>query len=718
MSRDKIYQSLWAAVLGFALAFGSLGCLATGMGLLPTMALPSLALWCAFWAAGFSALNLLRFGPWFALVVPLALVWSWFYGPLAASVERLVYEVTTIYHSGYGWSVLSWTEHPTAGVMLPAFRGLAVVLLLPACFAITRRGSVWAALPLTALPLAATLALVDTVPKEGFLMLYLFGAIMLLLTQSVRRRQASQGNALCAQIAIPVALALSLIFLLNPQKGYDKQYLADKIDEKVSSWLGELSTLESPEASGGQTQSGSAPGPANRVSLENAGPIDSKSQTVMSVTASQSGRLYLRGASYGEYTGLSWQVGGQRDYYDHWPAFRSDTQLNTLTVTTKQTHSVLYLPYYTPKLSDLTDGRLENSENKTYSLHYYTMTAQNVKNTAEDRVASSFTALPDSTASWAEAQALAIVGRSVDAQDAQQVVYAAQAIREYVADSARYSLDTPQMPKAEEDFARWFLERSDTGYCTHFATAATVILRGAGISARYVTGYAVTAEADKAVSVTLADAHAWVEYYIPGVGWAVLDPTPGTQSGQQLPIATTPPATTPPATTPQTTTPGETSPPDQTTQPEQTLPGDTPGPTSTHSGPGESGEATAPGKDASKKGTGFGWLKYLLWPLAIAALILGQWQLRLWLNIKALRSRRGNRRAMLYWRRCEGLAAQLGETPPENIRALAQKAKFSQHKLSREELGQLRQCMTASENRLRAYPWHKQLYYRLVLALY
>ena len=712
MSREKIYQSFWAAVLGFALTFGSLGCLATGMGLLPGKALPALALWCAVWAAGLSGLHLLRFGPWCLLLVPAALAWRWFYGPLAASVERLVYEISIIYNKGYGWKVISWTEDPAAGAMLPAFRALALAQLAVVSYAVTRRGSVWLALPLTALGVAASLALTDTVPKEGFLLLYLFGAVLLLLTQGVRRRQASQGNALCAQLAIPVALALSLIFLLNPQKGYNKQYLADQIDEKVSAWLGEL-TGHSPDSSGSQGNAPAAVDTAERVSLENMGPRDRKSQAVMTVTASQTGRLYLRGASYAEYTGLAWQMGDQRDYYDHWPSFRSDTQLHTLTVTTRQAHSVLYLPYYTPKLSQLVGGRVESSGIKTYSVHYYTMSADNVQRTADRRVAADYTDLPDTAESWASAQALAITGREVDPQDAREVVYAAQAIGAYVSASARYDLDTSPMPKGEEDFARWFITSGDTGYCVHFATAATVLLRGAGIPARYVTGYAVTAQGEKAVMVTLADAHAWVEYYIPGVGWAVLDPTPGMNGGQQLPIATTPPATTP-----QATTPAETSGPEGSTEPQPTLPGDIPGPTSANSGPVDSGEATAPGGKAPQKGVNLRWLKYLLWPGVILALILGQWQLRLWLNIKALRSRRGNHRAMLYWRRCEGLAAQLGETPPEDIRELAQKAKFSQHKLSREELAQLRSCVSAYENRLRKQPWYAQLYYRLILALY
>ena len=68
------------------------------------------------------------------------------------------------------------------------------------------------------------------------------------------------------------------------------------------------------------------------------------------------------------------------------------------------------------------------------------------------------------------------------------------------------------MPSGK-DFATWFLNESDTGYCVHFATAGTLMLRALGIPARYVTGYYATAYANQTVTVTTDNAHAWVEYY-------------------------------------------------------------------------------------------------------------------------------------------------------------------------------------------------------------
>ena len=48
-------------------------------------------------------------------------------------------------------------------------------------------------------------------------------------------------------------------------------------------------------------------------------------------------------------------------------------------------------------------------------------------------------------------------------------------IAEYVRNSATYDLKTPKMPADQQDFAMWFLEQSETGYGTHFASAATVL---------------------------------------------------------------------------------------------------------------------------------------------------------------------------------------------------------------------------------------------------
>lgn len=72
-----------------------------------------------------------------------------------------------------------------------------------------------------------------------------------------------------------------------------------------------------------------------------------------------------------------------------------------------------------------------------------------------------------------------------------------------------------------------FLFRTRNGFCAHYAGAMTFVLRAAGIPARVVAGYqgGEYNPAGNYVQVRQFDAHAWVEYWQPGVGWVSVDPT-------------------------------------------------------------------------------------------------------------------------------------------------------------------------------------------------
>ena len=98
-------------------------------------------------------------------------------------------------------------------------------------------------------------------------------------------------------------------------------------------------------------------------------------------------------------------------------------------------------------------------------------------------------------------------------------------VAELVRDSAKYDLDYPACPAGQDEVV-YFLTESGRGVCRHFASAATLLYRSLGIPARYVVGYSTYAEAEVWTDVKGADAHAWVEVYIPGLGWVRIDPTP------------------------------------------------------------------------------------------------------------------------------------------------------------------------------------------------
>jgi hypothetical protein len=72
-----------------------------------------------------------------------------------------------------------------------------------------------------------------------------------------------------------------------------------------------------------------------------------------------------------------------------------------------------------------------------------------------------------------------------------------------------------------------FLEHTRSGHCEYFAAAATLLLRTAGIPARYATGFAVLeySPLEQAFVVRARHAHSWTRYW-DGARWQELDPTP------------------------------------------------------------------------------------------------------------------------------------------------------------------------------------------------
>jgi len=104
----------------------------------------------------------------------------------------------------------------------------------------------------------------------------------------------------------------------------------------------------------------------------------------------------------------------------------------------------------------------------------------------------------------------------------------------YLQNKCTYSLN----PRRDERFPPLedFLVHSREGYCEHFATAAALLLRGAGVPTRLVSGFAQGEwnTLGRYVMVRQRDAHTWIEAYLPDKGWVPFDPTPAA-AAQPLP---------------------------------------------------------------------------------------------------------------------------------------------------------------------------------------
>jgi hypothetical protein len=100
------------------------------------------------------------------------------------------------------------------------------------------------------------------------------------------------------------------------------------------------------------------------------------------------------------------------------------------------------------------------------------------------------------------------------------------AIRDYLLQFP-YTLTPEALPRGR-CFVDFFLFDTQEGYCTYFASAMAVMSRIAGVPSRYTEGFVLppSANPNEYVTVTNRMAHAWVEVYLEGFGWHIIEATP------------------------------------------------------------------------------------------------------------------------------------------------------------------------------------------------
>ena len=119
------------------------------------------------------------------------------------------------------------------------------------------------------------------------------------------------------------------------------------------------------------------------------------------------------------------------------------------------------------------------------------------------------------------AAALAAQWRAEASDDADIVRRAIEFLR-----AGRYNY-TLEPPLLGVDGVDEFLFDTRTGFCEHFASAFTFLMRAAGVPSRVVTGYqgGELNPYDRIVTIRQWDAHAWSEVFLNGRGWVRVDPT-------------------------------------------------------------------------------------------------------------------------------------------------------------------------------------------------
>jgi transglutaminase-like putative cysteine protease/uncharacterized protein (DUF58 family) len=239
--------------------------------------------------------------------------------------------------------------------------------------------------------------------------------------------------------------------------------------------------------------------------------------------------LYLRGAVYSRYEDGVWRHGGgtpvplQRAGFQHFPGFASAPDSTADITLEAAAHPTLFIygqptlieGAFAPLLSD-GEGNLSLARSGHPTLRYRVRFAADLPpgKGMRHRPGGVHTAFPRE---YEDVRALAqeiAGGTGTDDERAKRIV-------RFFGSGFRYTVSDPAASLRE------FLFRKRAGYCEHFATGLSLLLRGAGIPSRVAAGY-LGGEWNgwgEYLIVRQSDAHAWVEAWIDG-RWVTLDATP------------------------------------------------------------------------------------------------------------------------------------------------------------------------------------------------
>lgn len=510
--------------------------------------------------------------------------------------------------------------------------------------------------------------IIDTVPSLIALFILISILLSLLVSAHIRKhnpRQSGVFTAVSIVIIFSLLLAVNAVFPMKDYERYDWQ-------TNLLTYVQEMTGIVSNDGKNhilAQKISTSYSGKQTQEDLSQIGPKEQTNEPVLRVKAQHSGPTYLKRTAFADYNNNTWSTLSKEEA-ENYPANATpfvltnsmvdsltEDKLSNMSIVTLNSDPLLLTPYYLDsipdKFSELGDVWIENEDElKAYDLEYKPYNINNINyikqgeatNSYRQFVYDTYLQLPESTYQDMSEILSGMLNSSV--LDVQQMVSA----------SANYSLDTPKIPDGV-DAATWLLTSSDEGYCIHFATTATVMLRTLGIPARYVTGYYFNARNDEYVTVSSDNAHAWVEYFDDNIGWVPLEATPSSFS----PIDYVEPETTVPITTESVTVP---------TQPT----------TSTQS-------------KNNKSNQNFGTINTIVLILIIIVLLVAAIILRRKIVLKSrgkhFTTGKVNTQAIYVYRYLSKLKHFSHSTISDEIADIATKAKFSNHTIDSEELKML-----------------------------
>ena len=642
----------------------------------------------------------------------LYLAYRFYHADLRLELTDFFDRITGVYYEHY-YAIGS--KYPyAAAVDSHSFILLLAVFLLSAyvSMSLTSKNGRTVFSLLGSLPVFAGCIAVNGRPSVFVIVCLMLFWALLLIGGNYYGEESNQGRTLSI-LALPLAALLCALVLWQKPAEYDYNAQPtdmvekfDRLGSAFSSWInsrkGGLNLFPGETAQQSGTSSAESdnspirfPGVSwgmgdGALSLNSSASAQDREKLILRVRAETDGYMYLRCFSYGDYTGTGWRRAEEPensisslDFTALALAAKADSARHSLDIRFASGVDVAAVPYYSVQSAD-SDIYIP-AEGRNYSVSYYSFdgswdSLSLPEEYAQDELSyrsyatTEYTALPEGT----KANVLQLIQQTGLRADSPDII---AEVASYVRSCASYDLDTQPYPT--EDYAVYFLQNAETGYCVHYATAAAVIYRALGIPARVTDGFLFRAQAGEVVDVLQANEHAWVEVYLDGLGWIPVEVTGSggvTEPAPQEAAVTEPPdeETAPPLESTEPNDGEESAAPVQTPQPSDTIP------------VGPIRAQTEPESKSTSRTLIRFWntLTLILLLGVIFSLLPVSRLLRLRLRQRRISQPDRKKAAVWVWKTAVK-ASRYGAELPESITACAEKAAFSQHDISQEELLQV-----------------------------
>ena len=378
-----------------------------------------------------------------------------------------------------------------------------------------------------------------------------YTAVAVLNGTAVREHLSGQMRYILPVTVMFVMLSVRIASFLIPQEPYERSVPESTYKEATEKAAAAFAQFGMMALFQGQTTGGGVSGGV--LGQGGTGPMaDYETDLIVRYTPYSMQSVYLKAFTGKNYEGDRWSKAGdalpedglmegtvqaRKEAFEQMPEEQGRGIMEIENVGASELYE--YRPYYSDESVIVKDGEMT-----TYT--YYPSGGR--VTIPQQEIDPAYLVVPDRCL-----EAVAQVCKEADFQGTPEEI--ANQIVSYFRENYSYTL-RPGYNFRGTDYITYFLRDSRRGYCAHFASAGTMLFRYMGIPARYVEGYAFSyydvvdaaelvegAEFEDYYSgfmpfeqtalveleVPDARAHGWVEVYIDGRGWIVVDPTPASQ---------------------------------------------------------------------------------------------------------------------------------------------------------------------------------------------